>query len=56
MSRAIARPKPGAALILIARVVEPQERLEHFFAHVRRNARAIVVDRDASGSDDRDGR
>ena len=25
--------KPGAALVLIARVVEPKERLEHILAH-----------------------
>ena len=29
------QPQAGAALVLIARVVEPQERLEHFLAHVR---------------------
>ena len=46
ISRAIAKPRPGAALVLIARVVEPQERLEHVFAHVRRNAGTIIVDRD----------
>ena len=34
MSRAIASPKPGAALVLIARIVEPQERLEHLLAHI----------------------
>jgi hypothetical protein len=33
MSRAIAS-QPGAALVLVAGVVEPQERLEHFLAHV----------------------
>ena len=36
----------GAALVLVARVVEPQERLEHLLAHRRRNARPVVVDRD----------
>ena len=46
MSRAMARPKPGAALVLIARVVEPQERLEHFLAHVGRDAGPVVVDSD----------
>ncbi len=41
------QPQAGAALILIARIVEPQERLEHLLAHVRRDARPIVVHRDA---------
>jgi hypothetical protein len=31
------------ALVLVAGVVEPQERLEHFLAHVLRNARPVVV-------------
>ena len=34
------QPQAGAALVLIARIVEPQERLEHFLAHVRRECRA----------------
>src|SRR5216684_2515423 len=38
--------KPGTALVLVAGVVQPQERLEHFLAHVLRNARSVVVDRD----------
>ena len=46
MSRAIARPEPDAALVLIARLVEPQERPEHVLAMLRRDARAIVVDMD----------
>src|SRR6201988_4053279 len=40
------QPKPGAAFVLVARIVEPQERLEHLFAHARRNAGAVVVDGD----------
>ena len=44
MSRAIARPKSAAAFVLVAGIVEPQERLEHFLAHFSGNARAIVVD------------
>src|SRR6476659_7725230 len=40
------KPKHGAALILVAGVVEPQKRLEDFLAHVRRNARSVVVDGD----------
>src|SRR5262249_28688164 len=38
-------PEAGAALVLIARIVEPQERLEHFLAHAGRNARTVVIDR-----------
>src|SRR5579863_3576330 len=41
------KPEARAALILIAGVVEAQERLEHVLAHRRRNARPVVVDRDA---------
>src|SRR5206468_9454045 len=40
------KPKPGAALILVAGVIQPQERLEHFLAHVGGNARSVVVDGD----------
>src|SRR6267154_848679 len=40
------QPKPGAALVLVAGIVEPQERLEHLFAQAGRNAGAVVVDRD----------
>src|SRR5947208_304776 len=36
----------GAALVLVAGVVEAQERLEYFLAHVVRNAGAVVVDGD----------
>src|SRR5664279_6424750 len=36
----------GAAFVLVAGVVEPQERLEHFLAHIGGNARSVVVDRD----------
>ena len=39
-------PETGAAFVLIARVVEPQERLEHLFAQVRRDAGAVVIDGD----------
>ena len=39
-------PETGAAFVLIARVVEPQERLEHLLAQVRRDAGAVVVDGD----------
>src|ERR1700686_1534726 len=35
----------GAALVLVAGVVQPQERLEPLFAHRKRNPRAVVVDR-----------
>src|SRR4029079_8897790 len=37
--------KPGAALVLVAGVVEAQKRLERLVAHVRRNAGPVVVDR-----------
>jgi hypothetical protein len=37
--------EPGAALVLVARLVQPDERLEHFLALVHRHARAVVVDR-----------
>src|SRR4029077_20755091 len=36
----------GAALILIACVVQSQERLEHVVAHRRRNPRTVVVSGD----------
>jgi hypothetical protein len=36
----------GAAFILVTRIVEPQERLEHFFAQTCRNTRPVVVNRD----------
>jgi len=42
MSRAIAKPA-AAAFVLIARVVKPQEWLEHLLAHRRRNARSVIV-------------
>ena len=38
-------PQARAAFVLIARVIEPQERLEHVLAHVGRNARPVIVDR-----------
>src|SRR5690349_15325824 len=38
--------EPAVTLVLIARVIEPQERLEHLRPHVRWNARAVVVDGD----------
>src|ERR1700688_59268 len=47
-TRDIARdrqPQSGAALVLIARIVQPQERFEHFLAHIRRNAGPVVVHR-----------
>src|SRR5262249_61076051 len=40
------QPESGAAFVLIARVVEPQERLEHLFAQLRCNTGAVVVHRD----------
>ena len=39
------KAKAGAALVLVAGIVEPQERLEHFLAHVGRNSRPVVIDR-----------
>ncbi len=39
------KPQAGAALILVAGMVETQERLEHLLAHMRRNAGPVVVDR-----------
>jgi hypothetical protein len=30
-------------LVLIAGIVEPQERFEHLFAHIGRNARPVIV-------------
>src|SRR5580692_12298280 len=36
--------EPGAALVLVARVVDAEERLEHFLAHLQRDARPVVVD------------
>src|SRR3974390_2101920 len=38
------QPKPGAAFVLVASIVEPEERLEHFLAHGGGNTRAVVVD------------
>src|ERR1700676_4179555 len=54
-------PEPGAAFVLIARVVEPQERLEHLLAHRWWDSRSIVVDGDGEPAGvamagDRDGR
>ena len=40
------KPEPGAAFVLVARVVEPKERLEYFLAHGRGNTGTIVVDGD----------
>src|SRR6476660_7627778 len=34
----------GATFILITRMIEPQERLEHLLAHARRDAGTVVVD------------
>src|SRR5258706_46425 len=36
----------GAAFVLIARIVEPQERPKHFLAHLRRDAWPVIVDAD----------
>src|SRR6266700_6220360 len=38
------KSEAGAALVLVAGAVQPQERLEHFLAHAGRNARSVVVD------------
>src|SRR6202040_1714953 len=38
--------EPGAALVLIARVIEPEKRPEHVLAPAGRNAGAVVVDVD----------
>src|SRR5713101_8139522 len=38
--------QPGAALILVARVVKPQERLEHLFAQMRSDTGTVIVDGD----------
>src|SRR5436190_24360520 len=40
------QPQSGATLVLIAGIVEPQERLEHFLPHFEGNARPVVVNRD----------
>src|SRR5690242_13800833 len=39
-------PQTRAALVLVACVVEPQERLEYLFPHAGRNPRTVIVDRD----------
>src|SRR4051812_35145347 len=36
----------GAALILIARIIEPQERFEYLFAQMRCDAGTVVIDGD----------
>src|SRR5207248_11302209 len=41
------KTEPGAAFVLIARVVEPQKRPEHLLAHAGRNPGTVVVHRDA---------
>ena len=48
MSRAIARPRPVPVLLssCVARLVEAEERTEHFVAHLGRYARPVVVDMD----------
>src|SRR5947208_1148060 len=38
------KAEAGAALVLIARMVESQERLEYLLAHVLGDAGAVVVD------------
>src|SRR5688572_27231493 len=37
-------PEAGAAFVLVARVIKPQEWLEHFLAHAGRDAGTVVVD------------
>lgn len=37
------KSKTGTAFILIARIIEPQEGLEYFFAQARRDTRAVVI-------------
>src|ERR671911_288083 len=37
-------PEPGAAFILVARIIQPHERPEHRLALAGRDARTIVVD------------
>ena len=44
MSRAMARPKPGRAGILIARVIEPVEGAEHMLALGFGDAGPVVFD------------
>jgi biotin synthase-related radical SAM superfamily protein len=49
-ARYIARnrqPEASPSLVLISRIVEPEKRLEHFLAQIRRDAGAVVVDRDS---------
>ena len=46
MSRAMDKSEAAAALVLIAGIVEPQERLEHVVAQARRNARPVIIHRD----------
>src|SRR5436190_23083281 len=38
------KTEPRVSLVLIARVVEPHERPEYFFAHFHWNARSVIVD------------
>src|SRR5215212_9876603 len=40
------KSQSGAALVLVAGIIQPQERLEHFLTHVGRNAGTVIVDRD----------
>src|SRR5262249_62275350 len=37
------KPEAGAAFVLIARVIKPQERLEDLLPQMRRDTRAVVV-------------
>src|SRR5207237_4502421 len=39
------KSEAGAALVLVAGAIQPQERLEYFLAHVGGNARSVVIDR-----------
>src|SRR5215813_4315349 len=40
-------PETGPTLILIARVIEPQKRLEYFLTQVRGDARTVIIDRNS---------
>src|SRR5579871_2983569 len=48
-ARDVARDREAqasAAFVLVAGIVEPEERLEHLLAHRSRNARTVVIDGD----------
>src|SRR5689334_18888255 len=40
------KAEPGAAFVLVAGIVQPEKRFEHFLAHRKGNTRTVVVDRD----------